>query len=465
MSSSHRPNERHFIDDAGAAPVISKRSITRPNKNTSSSMPFLTASASGPTTIGKRALPLQDSSFRSAVSYLSLSSANATNESNSWLCTSCSYRNSDVHHTNCALCGHELASRVQDKNRNQTKAAIGSDQFPVLTIDSSISLFSNGRTLQSSDPCLSVNSLTACSRTTRTSNSTKVTSNCWSRNSKTCRPKDSLSDRRPSYEDAEEDGCTQPPSVTYCQASPPLNFAFPQKEEDGSGGDDDVNDENDSASIASAETERCSNHSSLADLAVFCDSESGTSENISCGGSLNSHLSHRKVPYDDPIEQPSSTNTRGRVRRAKGPLLSSTVPTSGHEIPSMVVVATTTGPHPQPCGMEADDDTSVACSRSSRTKECIKNYIPGLLRRRKQRSRTDDFSGAPPTPPSHNSERLEEKGPTSHPLDPLSNSVLPPGHQHDTNGGLSPHRRPPQPSSCRDNQDLQLPAMVARFEI
>lgn len=427
--SNSRPTERHITHDAGTAPSVNERRITRPHSNTSTRMPFLTTSVSGPTTIGKRSLPLQDSSFRSDVSFLSLSSAAAAAaaaDNRYRCCSSCSYRNSDIRHANCALCGHELASRAPENDYSQQEAAKATSQGTIFTIDSSITLFSNPN---SADPCLSVNSLTACSRTTRNSSSTKVMSNCCDGPSKTNKSrgvqKNSRS-RRPSHQDEEEDGgCIQPPSVTHCQTPPRL----------GRGSSLEEYEDHDDASFSSEDTERCSNHSSLQDLAVMCDTSSESTENLSCVSSLNSQVSRRKVPHDDPIE---ASPRQGR--RSRRPLVNA----HGDGIPSVAVVTTTSATHPQPRSMDADEGISVACSRSSRTKKSIKNYTPGLLLRRKRRPSREDVSGAPPTPPTHSCTRkmVTDEGTTAHSRENHSGLAFPGDYQHDINDTWLLHHRP-----------------------
>lgn len=254
-------------------------------------MLFLSSSLSDPSAIGgTRTWPQHDFSFHSDVSVLSSASAE---EAKAWLCGSCSYRNSDMYYTTCALCGcarciatASCASNVSISSGASVSSNLTSGRHTIFTIDSTISLPNRS---------VSARSLTSSSRTGGTCHSTKVRSNCTNLllHHHTTAAFSSGPLRRPRCEDMEEDGCNQPPIITR----------------------DDCDDESSEITCRVGSLRSNSTSNSSLRPSSLCFGQ-GESENEIADDSLHSQRSRRRiVPHDDPTEMQPRQGRRHHLQQ------------------------------------------------------------------------------------------------------------------------------------------------------
>ncbi|CAB9513299.1 expressed unknown protein [Seminavis robusta] len=396
-------------------------------------MPCLTSSVSGPSVLSR------SHDFASDVSVLSCASAQ---EAKAWFCVNCSYRNSDMYQTTCALCGcarcitgatNQSISSCASVSSNNTTTTGGKQT--IFTIDSNISLFGN-QSIRS-----------AASRTTGTgaSHSTKVVSNCSNlflrrpsndhqQNITSCakiargplrRPSTDHHNtscaviargplRRPRCEDEEEDGCAQPPNHHHHNSNTALDAV--SSSDDDESDDDDYDD----VSIASQDTCRMGSlsSSSCSNSVEANDSHSSGSED-SVDDSLDSQKSRRKVvPHDEPTEmQPR------HVRRRPRQLPQASSPVKPLRQDAIVVATTTATTEP------------VKKSSSTHKKKSIKDFIPGLRRRRRSSNRSNATTSTAALSLASGSSGGSIKSKFSS-LETLSSHVLP---HHDEQASCSTH--------------------------
>jgi ribosomal protein L37E len=299
----------HEEEDSGAQILLLHRKFSPTTHTTKSSSTM----SSVPVPMTMVPIPVSfpsDLSVQSCGTSISIQSEITNNycsrdNKTTWLCSSCSYRNSDMYHSTCAVCGYPGPSNSSSSIANRPRRH---------SFDSnSLSLLSNSSRL------LSLSSTTNCSRTTATSSSTHPVSNC---RGQLCRdgglttpPPTTLcatTTRRSVTDDDDDGGASQPPSIRHTSTCT-------------TNSDEDSRD--DCQSVASEDTELTYRRGSLSiGSSSQCSSPSGggssSSNNIhtlycgdgptSCSSSsiASSPSIRRKVPHEDPIEQPRHAGIR-----------------------------------------------------------------------------------------------------------------------------------------------------------
>jgi hypothetical protein len=308
-------------------------------------VPFLSSSVSAPSAIEAiRTWPQHNFSFHSDVSVLSSASAE---DPKAWLCGSCTYGNSDMYYTTCALCGctrciatASCANNVSISSGASVSSDLTSGRHTIFTIDSTISL---------PNRLVSARSITLTSRTSETNVSPNFTNLILRRPGTASSSSGPL--QRPRCEDMEEDGCNQPPIITR----------------------NDRDDENSEITcrVGSLRSDSINNSSSHTRSLSFGQ---GESESESVDNSLHSQRSRRRiVPHDDPTEMQPRQGRRHRSHQHGQDEniyirfeASSVKPLQGTDYNG--------------CVAPLEGQGAISANIGSKKKKSLKDYIRGLRR-------------------------------------------------------------------------------------